>query len=39
MKTEEAQLLQALCAIDDPGEMRRVLADILRRGYVLDPSV
>ena len=31
MKTEEAQLLQALCAIDDPAEMRRVLADILTR--------
>ena len=31
MKNEEAQLLQALCAIDDPAEMRRVLADILTR--------
>ena len=31
MKTEEAQLLQALCAIEDPAEMRRVLADILTR--------
>ena len=31
MKTEEANLLQSLCAIDDPAEMRRVLADILTR--------
>lgn len=31
MKTEEASLLQSLCAIDDPAEMRRVLADILTR--------
>ena len=31
MKNEETQLLQALCAIDDPAEMRRVLADILTR--------
>ncbi|HRT06427.1 MAG TPA: Trp family transcriptional regulator, partial [Kiritimatiellia bacterium] len=31
MKTEEAQLLQALCSIEDPAEMRRVLADILTR--------
>ncbi|MGD9613394.1 MAG: Trp family transcriptional regulator [Kiritimatiellia bacterium] len=29
MKSHEAQLLQALCAIDDPAEMRRVLADLL----------
>ena len=29
MKQLEAQLLQALCAVDDPAEMRRVLADIL----------
>ena len=31
MKTEETQLLQALCSIADPAEMRRVLADILTR--------
>ena len=31
MKSYEAQLLQALCSIDDPAEMRRVLADILTR--------
>ena len=31
MKSCENQLLQALCAIDDPAEMRRVLADILTR--------
>ena len=29
MKSDEAHLLQSLCAIDDPVEMRRVLADIL----------
>ena len=29
MKTNEAHLLQALCAIRDPAEMQRVLADIL----------
>ena len=29
MKSYEAQLLQALCAIGDPAEMRRVLADLL----------
>ena len=29
MKSEEAHLLQSLCAIEDPAEMRRVLADIL----------
>lgn len=31
MKTDEAQLLQALCGIHDPAEMRRVLADLLTR--------
>ena len=31
MKSYEAELLQALCSIDDPTEMRRVLADILTR--------
>ena len=31
MKPHEAQLLQALCSIDDPAEMRRVLADLLTR--------
>jgi TrpR family transcriptional regulator, trp operon repressor len=31
MKTDEAHLLQALCAIDDPVEMRRVLSDLLTR--------
>ena len=31
MKSYETQLLQALCSIDDPAEMRRVLADILTR--------
>ena len=31
MKSTEAQLLQALCSIDDPAEMRRVLADLLTR--------
>ena len=29
MKTNELELLEALCAIRDPAEMRRVLADIL----------
>ena len=29
MKQLESQLLQALCSIDDPAEMRRVLADLL----------
>lgn len=31
MKTDEAHLLQALCAIENPAEMRRVLADLLTR--------
>ena len=29
MKTDETHLLEALCAIDRPAEMARVLADIL----------
>ena len=29
MKTNELELLEALCTIRDPAEMRRVLADIL----------
>ena len=29
MKADESQLLDALCSIADPAEMRRVLADIL----------
>ena len=31
MKPDEAHLLQALCAIDDSAEMRRVLSDLLTR--------
>ena len=31
MKADETHLLQALCAIQDPTEMRHVLADILTR--------
>ncbi len=31
MKSHEAQILQALCAVEDPAEMRRVLADLLTR--------
>lgn len=31
MKTDEAHLLQALCAIDNPTDMRRVLGDLLTR--------
>ena len=31
MTADETQLLQALCSIDDPVEMRRVLADLLTR--------
>ena len=31
MKSDESHLLQALCAIDDPAEMRRVLSDLLTR--------
>ena len=29
MKADEAHLLNALCSIDDPVEMRRVLSDLL----------
>jgi TrpR family transcriptional regulator, trp operon repressor len=31
MKSDESQLLQALCNIREPSEMRRVLADLLTR--------
>ena len=31
MKPDEAHLLHALCAIQDPAEMRRVLSDLLTR--------
>ncbi len=31
MKTDEAQLLDALCRVRDPAEMRRVLSDLLTR--------
>ena len=31
MKADESQLLDALCSIADPAEMRRVLADLLTR--------
>ncbi len=31
MKTDESHLLQSLCAIEDPDEMRRVLGDLLTR--------
>lgn len=31
MNSDEAHLLEALCAIRDPAEMRQVLADILTR--------
>ena len=31
MKADESHLLQSLCAIDDPAEMRRVLSDLLTR--------
>ncbi|NLB66736.1 MAG: transcriptional regulator [Lentisphaerae bacterium] len=31
MKADEAHLLQALCSINDPAEMRRVLNDLLTR--------
>ena len=34
MKPDEAHLLQALCAIDDPAEMHRVLSDLLTRSEV-----
>ena len=31
MKADETHLLNALCSIDDPVEMRRVLSDLLTR--------
>ena len=34
MKTDEAHLLQSLCAIRDPLEMRRVLSDLLTRSEI-----
>ena len=34
MKPDEAHLLQALCSIQDPAEMRRVLSDLLTRSEV-----
>ena len=34
MKTDQAQLLQALCSIRDPAEMKCVLSDILTRSEV-----
>ncbi len=34
MKTDQAQLLQALCSICDPAEMKRVLSDLLTRSEV-----
>ena len=34
MKSDEAHLLQALCAIKDPGEMRRVLTELLTRSEI-----
>ena len=35
MKEYEAHLLQALCEIQDPGEMRRVLSELLTRSEVV----
>ena len=34
MKPDEAHLLNALCSIDDPVEMRRVLSDLLTRSEI-----
>ncbi len=34
MKADEAHLLNALCSIDDPVEMRRVLSDLLTRSEI-----
>ncbi|MDY0150233.1 MAG: Trp family transcriptional regulator [Kiritimatiellia bacterium] len=34
MKPHEAHLLQALCEIQDPDEMRRVLSELLTRSEV-----
>lgn len=35
MKPDEAHLLQSLCAVQDPTEMRRVLGDLLTRSEYL----
>ncbi len=35
MKSDEADLLQALCTIKDPNEMRRVLGDLLTRSELV----
>ena len=35
MKADEAHLLNALCSIDDPVEMRRVLSDLLTRSEIV----
>ncbi len=34
MKADETHLLNALCSIDDPVEMRRVLSDLLTRSEI-----
>ncbi len=34
MKADEAHLLNALCSIEDPVEMRRVLSDLLTRSEI-----
>ena len=34
MKADEAHLLNALCSIEDPIEMRRVLSDLLTRSEI-----
>ena len=34
MKADEIHLLQSLCAIDDPAEMRRVLSDLLTHSEI-----
>ena len=34
MKADESHLLNALCSIDDPLEMRRVLSDLLTRSEI-----
>ena len=35
MKSDETQLLRALCTIQDPAEMRRVLGDLLTRSELV----
>jgi TrpR family trp operon transcriptional repressor len=35
MKSDESQLLRALCTIADPAEMRRVLGDLLTRSEMV----